>query len=92
MARKKETESNSFAKINRIRPTTNVLFSSIMSVVAIATVIPVVLVFIISVTSSESLTRRGFSFFPLSTATVAYDNLFKSGFPVSCRNAPGQSS
>ncbi len=77
--KKKELESNSFAKINRIKPATNAVFSSVMSVIAIATVIPVVLVFIISITSSESLTRRGFSFFPLSTSTVAYENLFKSG-------------
>ena len=77
--RRDNAESNSFARINRIRPATNALFSSVMSVVALATVIPVVLVFIISITSSESLTRRGFSFFPLSTSTVAYENLFKSG-------------
>jgi len=77
--KKKERESNSFAKINRIKPATNAVFTSVMSVVAVATVIPVVLVFIISITSSESLTRRGFSFFPLSVNTVAYDNLFKSG-------------
>ena len=77
--KKKERESNSFAKINRIKPATNAVFTSVMSVVAVATVIPVVLVFIISITSSESLTCRGFSFFPLSVNTVAYDNLFKSG-------------
>lgn len=77
--RKKEQESNSFAKINRISPATNAVFSSVMSVIAVATVIPVILVFIISITSSESLTRRGFSFFPLSTAFTAYDNLFKTG-------------
>ena len=77
--KKKERESNSFAKINRIKPATNAFFPSVRSVAAVATVIPVVLVFIISITSSESLTRRGFSFFPLSVNTVAYDNLFKSG-------------
>ncbi|MBR4444193.1 MAG: carbohydrate ABC transporter permease [Clostridia bacterium] len=77
--RKGDTESNSFARINRIRPGTNALFTGAMSVIALATVIPVILVFIISITSSESLTRRGFSFFPLSVSTVAYDNLFKSG-------------
>ena len=79
LKRKKEPESNSFAKINRIRPATNAIFSTVMSVIAVAAVVPVVLVFIISITSSESLTRRGFSFFPMSTSTVAYDNLFKTG-------------
>ena len=77
--KKKIPESNSFAKINRISPVTNTLFSTVMSVIALATIVPVVLVFIISITSSQSLTRRGFSFFPLSTSFIAYENLFKSG-------------
>ena len=77
--KKKIPESNSFAKINRISPVTNTLFSTVMSVIALATIVPVVLVFIISITSSQSRTRRGFSFFPLSTSFIAYENLFKSG-------------
>ena len=60
--KKKIPESNSFAKINRISPVTNTLFSTVMSVIALATIVPVVLVFIISITSSQGLTRRGFSF------------------------------
>ncbi len=77
--KKKVPESNSFAKINRVKPVTNAVASVVMSAVAVATVIPVVLVFIISVTSSQSLTLRGFSFFPMSTSFTAYENLFKSG-------------
>ncbi|MCR4622613.1 MAG: carbohydrate ABC transporter permease [Clostridiales bacterium] len=75
----KQKEDNSFLKINRIKPATNAFFSVFMSIVAVLTVVPVVLVFIISITSSESLTYRGFSFFPLSTSFVAYDSLFKTG-------------
>ncbi|MBR4359419.1 MAG: carbohydrate ABC transporter permease [Clostridia bacterium] len=77
--KQKQISDNSFAKINRIRPWVNAVFSSVMSVIAVATVIPVVLVFIVSITSSKSLTLRGFSFFPLSTSFTAYQNLFKSG-------------
>lgn len=77
--KKKPISDNSFAKINRIHPWTNAIFTTVMSVIAIATVIPVVLVFIISITSSQSLTLRGFSFFPMSTSFTAYESLFKSG-------------
>ena len=75
----KVKEDNSFPKINRISPTTNAVFSIVMSVIAVLTVVPVALVFIISITSSESLTFRGFSFFPLSTSFIAYNSLFKTG-------------
>ncbi len=75
----KVNESSSFEKINRIKPVTNLAFSLIMSIVAVLTVVPVVLVFIISITSSYSLTMRGFSFFPSSTSFIAYESLFKSG-------------
>ena len=75
----KVKEDNSFQKINRISPTTNAVFSIVMSVIAVLTVVPVALVFIISITSSESLTFRGFSFFPLSTSFIAYNSLFKTG-------------
>ena len=75
----KAKEDNSFLKINRIKPATNAVFSVGMSVIAVLTVVPVVLVFIISITSSESLTYRGFSFFPLSTSFIAYNSLFKTG-------------
>ena len=77
--RKEPVSDNSFARINRIMPWTNAIYSVVMSLIAIITVIPVVLVFIISITSSQSLTLRGFSFFPLSTSFTAYQSLFKSG-------------
>ena len=77
--RKEPVSDNSFARINRIKPWTNAIYSVVMSLIAIITVIPVVLVFIISITSSQSLTLRGFSFFPLSTSFTAYQSLFKSG-------------
>ena len=78
--RKKEiTDGGSFDKINRVKPFTNLVFSLVMSIVAILTVVPVALVFIISVTSSESLTMRGFSFLPMSTSFIAYQSLFEGG-------------
>ena len=78
--RKKEiTDGGSFDKINRVKTFTNLVFSLVMSIVAILTVVPVALVFIISVTSSESLTMRGFSFLSMSTSFIAYQSLFEGG-------------
>ncbi len=75
----KANESNDFSRINRVKPGTNLVFSAILLVVAILTVVPIVLVFIISVSSSESLTYNGFSFFPSSFSFTAYNSLFKTG-------------
>ena len=78
--RKKDlSDGGSFDKINRIKPFTNLVFSVVMSIIAVLTVVPVALVFIISITSSYSLTMRGFSFIPLSTSFIAYKSLFEAG-------------
>ena len=79
MARKNKLSDNSFAKINRIRPATNAIFSTVLTIIAILTVLPVLLVVMISISSSESLTYNGFSFFPSSFSFVAYESLFKTG-------------
>lgn len=79
MARKNKLSDNSFAKINRIRPATNAIFSTVLTIIAILTVLPVILVVMISISSSESLTYNGFSFFPSSFSFVAYESLFKTG-------------
>ena len=70
---------NSFAKINRVRPSTNAIFSVVLAIIAVLTVLPVVLVFMISITTSESLTYHGFSFFPSSVTFSSYEGLFKTG-------------
>lgn len=75
----KVNESSDFSRINRIKPATNVVFSAILLVIAILTVVPIVLVFIISISSSESLTYNGFSFLPSSISFTAYESLFKTG-------------
>ena len=62
----KHVEDNSFAKINRVKPLTNVLLSLFFTLMAIATVVPVLLVVSISVSSSESLAFNGFAWIPFS--------------------------
>lgn len=74
-----EMDGSSFAKINRVRPATNAAFSLILSLIAILTVLPMVLVFSISISSAESLTYKGFSFIPSGVDFTAYKSLFKTG-------------
>ena len=78
MATRKTTD-NSFARINRIKPGTNAVFSTVLTFVALLTVMPIVLVVMISISTPESLTYRGFSFFPQSISPTAYVSLFKTG-------------
>lgn len=71
--------SNSFAQINRVKPITNTLLSGLFILIALGTVLPVLLVVMISLSTSESLAYRGFSYFPMSFTTTAYVSLFKTG-------------
>ncbi len=76
---KKNMEDNSFAKINRVKPLTNALLSVFFIILAVGTVMPVLLVVMISISTSESLAYNGFSFFPSSVTFSAYEGLFKTG-------------
>lgn len=78
-ARTKEITDNSFAKINRVKPLTNALLSVFFTILAVVTVLPIVLVVMISISTSESLAFRGFSFFPSAITFNSYINLFKTG-------------
>lgn len=76
---KKTVGDNSFAKINRVKPLTNVILSVFFTLLAIGTVLPVLLVVMISISTPESLAYNGFSFFPSSVTFTAYEGLFKTG-------------
>lgn len=73
---------NSFARINRVKPVTNALLSTLLTVLAALVVIPVVLVLIISISSGASITLNGFSFFPSELSFTAYATLFKAGSQI----------
>lgn len=70
---------NSFAKINRVKPRTNAIISIVMSILALLTILPLVLVISISISTSESLTYNGFSLIPSGVTFTAYQSLFKTG-------------
>ena len=77
--KKQPVDTNSFAKINRVKPMTNVLLSLFFTVMGLCTVLPVLLVVSISISTGESLAYNGFAFIPSSISFTAYEGLFKTG-------------
>lgn len=58
--------------INQVRPWTNALLNLLFLLCAAAAILPVVLVFMISIASEESIRQVGYSFFPTQFSTDAY--------------------
>lgn len=50
--------------LNRIKPQTNLLFNVIFWVLAAVCIIPVIFVFMISISSEESIRANGYQFTP----------------------------
>lgn len=59
-------------KINRVRPGTNAGFNVIFILLAAMAIIPVLFVFMISISSEESIRVAGYSFIPQSFSNSAY--------------------
>lgn len=64
-------------KWNRIKPQTNYLFNFIFIICAVICIIPVFFVFMISISSEESIRSFGYKFIPDSFSLDAYHFLFK---------------
>ena len=60
------------AQINRIRPATNALLNLLFFLLAAMAILPVVFVFMISISSEESIRLVGYSFFPAQFSAKAY--------------------
>lgn len=76
MAKVKEA-ADPISKLNRISPKTNIVFNIIFILCAAVCIIPVIFVFIISITSEESIKLNGYQFIPDSFSMEAYRFLFK---------------
>ena len=61
---KKIKFSDGLGRFNQIKPLTNILFSALFILLAVMTVLPVIFVFIISISSEASIAQNGYSFFP----------------------------
>ena len=71
---KKEVEEQS--KLNRIKPGTNIAFNLILIILALICIVPVVFVFMISVSSEQSLNEFGYRLIPDTFSAAAYTFLW----------------
>ncbi|MBR3796693.1 MAG: carbohydrate ABC transporter permease [Clostridia bacterium] len=74
----KRIPQDGFNRFNCIKPTTNALFTLIFVLLAIITFLPVVFVFIISISSEASIAQNGYSFFPAELSLESYKYLWQS--------------
>lgn len=77
MAKKIEQHDGLF-RFNRVKGSTNVLISILFVVLALITFLPMIFVFIISISSEASIAKYGYSFFPHEFSLTAYDYLAQS--------------
>lgn len=77
--RKKEQEFVENAKVNQISKKTNVILNIILLFIALACVLPVLLVLIVSFSSEASIFQKGYSFFPTELSLAAYKYFFQLG-------------
>ena len=66
-------------RVNELSDGWNALFTLIIGVLAVATVLPVVLVLMVSLSSGEDLTKYGYQFIPKHITFGAYLGLIKTG-------------
>ncbi len=71
--------AESASRLNRIKPQTNLLFNLLFMFCAMICIIPVIFVFIISISSEQSIKMNGYRFWPEGFALDAYEFIFKEG-------------
>ncbi|MDR6551062.1 carbohydrate ABC transporter permease [Paenibacillus qinlingensis] len=69
--------SKSYRRENRISPLAETIINFIFVLLALACILPVILVIIVSVTHNDSLINEGYSFFPAKWSLIAYQTVFK---------------
>jgi len=74
----KRVHQDGFNRFNRIKPATNAFFTLIFVLLAVITFLPVVFVFIISISSEASIAQNGYSFFPTEFSLASYEYLWQS--------------
>ena len=62
---------------NRIKPATNVVFNIIFAILAAICIIPVIFIFMISISSEASIQEFGYKFIPSAYSLESYSFLFK---------------
>ena len=72
---KKEDKAYSL-QINRVKPWTNAAYNLLFAILAACAILPVIFVFMISISSEESIRQVGYSFFPVQFSNKAYQFLW----------------
>lgn len=73
MSKKKPvTDNDNMNRLNRITPTTNFLFNLLFVILALACFLPIVFIFVISITKNEVLRTEGYKLF-VTAETVSLD-------------------
>lgn len=76
MKRNKNKDLESSAKINQIKPGTNIVFNIIFLILGLTCIFPLLFVFSISITSEEALRASGYQIIPPELSAAAYQFLW----------------
>lgn len=76
MKRNKNKDLESSAKINQIKPGTNIAFNIIFLILGLTCIFPLLFVFSISITSEEALRAFGYQIIPPELSAAAYQFLW----------------
>ena len=67
---------NAMSRLNRIKPGTNVVFNVLFILLSLMCFLPIIYVFIISISSEESIAKFGYKFIPDSFSAQSYKFLW----------------
>ena len=76
---KKKTEENGSCGLNRISPKANAVFHVVFVLAAVFCMLPMVFIFIISISSEQSIRMNGYRFWPEAFSLDSYVFLFREG-------------
>ena len=70
------SKKNAPSVLNRIKPGTNAAFNVIFIILSLMCVLPIVLIFIISITDEQSIAQNGYQIIPDMLSASAYSFLW----------------
>lgn len=76
-------EKDQISRLNQIKPGTNVWFNILFAVLSFVCIFPVLYVFMISISSEQSISKNGYAFFPSSYSNAAYQFLWNERGTIS---------
>lgn len=77
----KATNDNAMNKLNRIKPATNALFNVLFLILGLGCVIPILYVFMISITSEPPSLSMAISSSPMNFPVLPISSCGKKGIP-----------